>query len=181
LELLDARPGERILEIGFGTGHTLLALSRLVGNEGYICGIDLSPGMITCARRRFESEDACGRAAFIHGDAVRLPFRDASFDALWMSFTLELFGGDEIPRVLHECHRILAGKGRLCILSMARTTKANLMSQTYVWMQTKFPQFIDCRPIALEAFLSQTSFVLRTKKQLSLWGLPVDVVLARRE
>ena len=46
LDLLSARPGERVLELGCGAGGALVALARAVGPEGRVVGLDLSPGMI---------------------------------------------------------------------------------------------------------------------------------------
>lgn len=49
LKQLDARPCEKILEIGFGTGHTLETLAREVGESGKVYGIDLSDEMVKIA------------------------------------------------------------------------------------------------------------------------------------
>ena len=51
LEQLSAQPGEKILEIGFGTGHSLVELARSVGPNGKVLGIDLSQGGARDAKR----------------------------------------------------------------------------------------------------------------------------------
>jgi len=51
LQTLKAKNGETILEIGFGTGHSLLELASCVGGSGHIHGIDLSEGMLAIANR----------------------------------------------------------------------------------------------------------------------------------
>jgi len=52
LEKLAAQPGEKILEIGFGTGHCLAALAKAVGPTGHVIGLDISDGMLAIARER---------------------------------------------------------------------------------------------------------------------------------
>jgi ubiquinone/menaquinone biosynthesis C-methylase UbiE len=74
LRLLDAQPGEKILEIGFGTGHVQIELVRAAGETGRVCGIDLSAGMFAIARRRVQRMGMEGRIFLLLGDAIRLPF-----------------------------------------------------------------------------------------------------------
>jgi ubiquinone/menaquinone biosynthesis C-methylase UbiE len=49
LEKLAAQPGEKVLEIGFGTGHCLVSLAQSVGPTGTVYGLDLSEGMVRMA------------------------------------------------------------------------------------------------------------------------------------
>ena len=72
LQKLKAREGERILEIGFGTGHCLLALARSVGPAGRVYGIDISEGMLEIARSRVR--DLSERVKLRRGDGAELPY-----------------------------------------------------------------------------------------------------------
>ena len=92
LEGLKLQLGENILEIGFGTGHALLEMARVVGELGRVEGIDLSPGMLAVACRHVQRSAMADRISLQVGDATRLPFPDHHFRAIFMSFTLELFG-----------------------------------------------------------------------------------------
>src|SRR5512147_2098615 len=56
LEKLAAQPGEKILEIGFGTGHCLVSLAKAVGPAGHVLGLDISDGMLAIARQRLQQE-----------------------------------------------------------------------------------------------------------------------------
>src|SRR5664280_2581569 len=112
LRLLDARQGEHILEIGFGTGHTLAALQRQVGTTGLLVGIDLALRMAQRTRRRLGTPAAHLTVAVLQGDARHLPLHDASFDAVTLAFTLDLISTDDIPIVLSECRRVLRTHGR---------------------------------------------------------------------
>ena len=89
LQKLAARPGERILEIGFGTGHCMLALAQAVGETGNVSGIDLSEGMLTIARERLRQAGLLDRVDLRVGDAAAQPFAAGEFDGVFMSFTLD--------------------------------------------------------------------------------------------
>jgi demethylmenaquinone methyltransferase/2-methoxy-6-polyprenyl-1,4-benzoquinol methylase len=54
-------PGERVLEIGYGTGHCLVQLAKPVGPEGKVFGIDLSEGMQAQARARLQKKHLVDR------------------------------------------------------------------------------------------------------------------------
>src|SRR5665811_2222448 len=103
LDKLAPAAGERVLEIGYGTGHCLVKIAEAVGPEGKVFGIDLSEGMRARARERLEREHLIDSVELSCGDATRLPYRDGSMDAVFMSFTLELFDTPEIPQVLASC------------------------------------------------------------------------------
>ncbi len=74
LQKLNARAGERVLEIGFGTGECIKTLAQAVGSAGQVCGIDLSPGMLQVARAKISKAGLSANVALTCGDAARLPF-----------------------------------------------------------------------------------------------------------
>lgn len=180
LEMLNPRPGERILEIGFGTGAMLLPLARSVGPDGEVCGIDLSPGMLAVAEKKLHRAGLDDRVTLTTGDAAALPYPEASFQAVYTSFTLELFDIPEIPVVLAECWRVLVPGGRLCVVAMGKRERLNLMSRLYEFTHTHFEAYADCRPIYTFQSLEEVGFTITAQRQMSMFGLPVDVVLGRR-
>jgi ubiquinone/menaquinone biosynthesis C-methylase UbiE len=109
---LKPQEGERVLEPGFGSGQVLAALAKAVGDEGKAYGIDISDGMVEVTRKRLQKEGLNKRVELTRGDAADLPYEDGFFDAVFMSFTLELFDAPEIPVVLKECWRVLKEDGR---------------------------------------------------------------------
>lgn len=179
LELLDAKQGEQMLEIGFGTGKAILALARAVGERGRVDGIDLSQGMLKTASERVEAAGLSDRVVLRLGDAATLPYQSDSFDAVFTSFTLELFDTPEIPIVLQECRRVLRDGGRLVAVSMAKRPDSNLITHLYEWFHERFPAYADCRPIYVKQSLSQAGFQISDKIELKMWGLPVEAVLGR--
>ena len=176
--LLKIQPGENVLEIGFGTGHALVDLAGLVGESGSVCGIDLSPGMFSVANRRVQHSGLNGRISIQVGEATHIPYPDRQFQAVFMSFTLELFHTEMIPVVLAECQRILQPGGRLGIVSLKKKDTRSV--KIYEWFHLRFPKIIDCRPILVCQVLEKSGFMVTQDVEKSLWGLPVEIVIAER-
>lgn len=179
IRLQRAVQGETILEIGCGTGQTLVSLARSIGEGGWVYGIDLSSGMIARAQSRLARQDLSKRVSLLIGDGRILPFSLNRFDAIWTSFTLDLLSPHEINQVLGECRRVLIPGGTLGVIALARRAKSNATSAFYDWLHEKFPQWIDCHPIFLQQLLLQAGFCLENVESMSLWGLPVEIVLAK--
>jgi ubiquinone/menaquinone biosynthesis C-methylase UbiE len=180
LRLLGAREGERVLEIGFGTGVCLVELARAVGPAGTVSGVDISSGMRDVALRRLRAAGLERRVGLTLGDAAVLPFDAEAFDAVFMSFVLELFDTPEIPVVLGECHRVLSEDGRIAVVAMATSDRAGPMVRMYMWGHDRFPGLLDCRPIPLRQMVASSGFVIDRSARASMYGLPVEITLARK-
>jgi demethylmenaquinone methyltransferase/2-methoxy-6-polyprenyl-1,4-benzoquinol methylase len=181
LEKLSAQTGERILEIGFGTGHCLVALAKAVGQTGHVTGVDISDGMRAVARTRLRKEGLSDLVDLHLGDAAKLDFVEAdSLDGVFMSFTLELFDNPEIPRVLQECHRILRPGGRLAVVSMTKTNPPGMAVRMYEWFHEHVPDYADCRPIFARQALEENGFKIQDVSLSAMWGLPVEIVLGKK-
>jgi ubiquinone/menaquinone biosynthesis C-methylase UbiE len=180
LNKLGIKEGQRVLEIGFGTGHCIVALARSVGGSGKVFGIDISQGMLNITQARVQKSGLSERVRLKCGDGANLPFEAALFDAIFMSFTLELFDTPEIPIVLHECQRVLRRGGRICIISISKKGKASWLIRSYEWAHKKFPNYIDCRPIFVQKALEDSGLQVIDSTEMSLWGLPCEVVVARK-
>jgi ubiquinone/menaquinone biosynthesis C-methylase UbiE len=173
LRQLNPQAGEIVLEVGPGTGHGLASLARAVGPTGRVWGIDLSPRMCRAARDRAPQAGVCC------GDAIELPFGPHTFDAILMCFTLELFDTPEIPAVLDECRRVLLANGRMCVVALSRR-RVTAMVRVYEWAHTIWPAAIDCRPIDVQGAVEAAGMETVDARLLSMWGLPVEIVLARK-
>jgi ubiquinone/menaquinone biosynthesis C-methylase UbiE len=178
LQMLDAKERETVLDIGFGTGYATLALARSVGDSGTVYGIDISEAMVEAALVRLRKAGLEQRVRLRRGDAASLPFQSDLCDAIFISFTLELFDTPEIPAVLHECRRVLHSDGRICVVAMSKRGKGNLMVRLYEWAHRKLPSYVDCRPIFVQRSLEDAGFHVIDASESSMWGLPVEIVLA---
>lgn len=177
LKRLDIQPGETVLEIGSGTGHCLITIAEIVGEGGRVNGLDLSSGMLRVSQRWLGKAGFRRRVALTCGDACQLPYPEDQFDAIFMSFTLELFDTPEIPRVLAEIQRILKPGGRIGVISMSKEDGHSWLLRFYEWFHLKFPRYADCRPIYVEQSIREAGFEIRHKERIILWDLPGEIVV----
>lgn len=109
-ELTGARAGGRLLDLGCGPGESAFGMAERVPGLSVV-GLDLSHTMIRIARHRTRREPTRDRLHFQQGDAMSLPFPDASFDAVTGHSFLYLVPSAD--RVLEEVRRVLR-PGGLC-------------------------------------------------------------------
>ena len=181
LELLAAKRGEKVLEIGCGTGYAIVELARAVGELGMVYGVDLSRGMLERARTRVGKMGLSRRVVLLHGDAAQPKFNPGFLDAIFMSFTLELFDTPEIPIVLRECRRVLCHGGRIGVVAMSKQARPSWTMRLYEWAHRTFPALVDCRPIFVQRTLDEAGFHITDVTQVTLWGLPGEIVVAIKE
>lgn len=178
LDRLSVQEGETVLEIGSGPGRCLKRIAECVGETGRAYGIDISTGMLEVTKRRLDKAGLADRVELYCGDAASLPYSDSAFDAVFMSFTLELFDTPEIPKVLHEIKRVLKPRGRLGVASMSKGNGSSILLRLYEWIHRKWPKYVDCRPIYVEQSLKDTGYVIKSKEKVRLFGLPGEIVVA---
>jgi len=111
-EILDAKAGERILEVGPGTGYYTLDVAEWVGDDGTVEIFDIQQEMLDHTMRRAE-ERGFTNVKPMQGDARAMPYGNASFDASYLTTVL-----GEIPdqdAALRELKRVLKPGGRLVV------------------------------------------------------------------
>ena len=178
LTRLGIQEGETVLEIGFGTGHRLKRIVESIGKTGRVHGIDISSGMMEISRKRLKKAGLADRAELHCGDAASLPFDDNTFDAVFVSFTLELFDTPEIPKVLEQIKRVLKPGGRLGVVSMSKENGESTFLRLYEWIHNKWPRYVDCRPIYVEQSLIDAGYQIESKEKVRLLRLPGEIVIA---
>ncbi|MBC7076856.1 MAG: class I SAM-dependent methyltransferase [Synergistales bacterium] len=172
--------GDTVLEIGCGTGRSIVALAELVGASGKIYGLDISEQMLDITRWRAKRAGVTERVLLVRANALQLPFKAGSFESIFISFTLELFDDPEIQFVLLECLRVLRIGGRICIVGLSKKGGANAMTRVYEWLHEKFPWYIDCRPIFVQEALEKAGFHTLDTSDVSLLGLHIECILAEK-
>ena len=106
------QPGERVLDLGSGAGTDSLVAAQMVGPEGRVTGIDMTPEMLDKARRGAEAMRAAN-VEFVEGEVESLPFPDESFDVVISNGVIDLVPDKDA--VFREIFRILEPGGRIQI------------------------------------------------------------------
>ena len=96
--------GQNILDIATGTGHVAIASAKLVGLEGKVIGIDISPGMLAQARQKIDKSNLLNNIEFQLADGETLDFANNSFDRIFCSSAF-IWMSDLIAalRLWHNC------------------------------------------------------------------------------
>ncbi|MGN9809506.1 class I SAM-dependent methyltransferase [Micromonospora sp. BQ11] len=119
VSLLDVRPTDRVLEIGFGPGLAVAELARRIGPSGHVYGIDHSEVMLRQATRRNAAAIRAGRVTLLQAPAEKLPPAvDGPFDVILAVNSIG-FWTTPVER-LEDLRRRLTPGGRMAIASQPR-------------------------------------------------------------
>ena len=117
MDWLAPRPGQRLLDVAGGTGDIAFRfLRRAPGATATVC--DMTESMLLEGQRRAEAESFADRLDWVVGDAMALPFDDASFDVYTISFGIR--NVTRIGDALAEAFRVLRPGGRLMVLEFSQ-------------------------------------------------------------
>ncbi|MFX1275204.1 MAG: class I SAM-dependent methyltransferase [Promethearchaeota archaeon] len=181
LKLLNLQEGEKVLEIGFGTGVSLIEIQKAVGDSGKVHGIDLTPEMIEITRARLTRINLLDKIELAEGDARTLPYPDKFFDVVYLSSTLELFDTPDIPIVLSEIKRVLKSSGRLGVVSISKENhESSILIKIYEWFHQNFTRYASCRPIYVEDSVKSADFKIIKSEELMMGGMfPMKIIVAK--
>jgi len=113
VDVLAPRPGERLLDIGCGSGGSTLELARLVGPGGQVLGVDVSAPMLGLARRR-AAEAGLDNVRFVEADAQTARIEPGGYDGLFSRFGVMFF--DDPVGAFTNLHGALQPGGRLAFV-----------------------------------------------------------------
>lgn len=133
VRLVRPTPQDRVLDVACGTGDLTLAFAHANPAPATVTGLDFTPQMLDVARCKARQADA----SFVEGDAMNLPFADASFDVLSIAFGIR--NVSEPDRALREFRRVLSPGGRLVILEFGEPRQGVLRWLNNVYTRRVMP------------------------------------------
>lgn len=128
VKAIDAKPGERVLDIAAGTGTSSAAIAK---SGAEVVALDFSAGMVAVGRNRQPAIE------FIVGNAEELPFGDNEFDAVTISFGLRNVNRPKVA--LAEMYRVLKPGGRLVICEFSTPPRAALRLTYQAYLKFALP------------------------------------------
>jgi len=134
-------PHVRVLDLCGGTGDLTVALSAAILPPSLVVCCDFSHPMLAQARSKFAGKHLDDRCLTVEGDALRLPFPDASFDAVTVGFGVRNLA--DMGAGFVEILRVLAPGGRLVVLEFSRPSGPVLSRLYAFYLKTVVPRLGD--------------------------------------
>jgi len=146
IDLMDIRKGEKVLDVGCGTGVLSILSKNKVGNEGVVAGIDIAPRMIHRAQNK--ALNACLKIHYQVASVSQLPFPDQYFDLVISSLMFHHLPTDLKKAALLEIYRVMNKQGRffLCDFGSPRISMIPLMYLMLVWISPTRYQLLGRLP-----------------------------------
>lgn len=128
------KPGERVLDVGCGSGFDALVAADRVGPTGWVVGLDMVPEMVQKARSNVDFLGA-KQVVIAQAMAETLPLGDGSFDVVISNGVINLLPAKTV--LLKELHRVLKPQGRLMVADMAleRPLEPEALQDPDLWSQ----------------------------------------------
>ena len=124
IDWLAPRRGLRLLDVAGGTGDIAFRVLERTQGDAEVTVCDLTEGMLHAGRGRAEAGKHASQLTWVCGDAMRLPFPDASFDAYTIAFGIR--NVTRVDEALAEAHRVLRPGGRFMCLEFSKVNTPGL-------------------------------------------------------
>ena len=176
LEALRLAPGQRVLNVGAGTGVEHRAIVGALGRGESAVALDVSPVMLRLVRGRTGSP-------VVLGDARRLPFADAAFDRLFCSYVLDLLPEPDLRGTVEEFARVIRPGGLMTLVAMRQgiTPGSRLLVGAWKLLYRVSPMLCGgCRPVALATLAGRLDLQLERSESIAQLGFPSQVLILRR-
>lgn len=110
--------GQKCLDVGTGTGEIAFLVAARAGKDGDVTGVDITPKMLEYAESKMKSRNLPKDVRFVVGDALRLDFKDGTFDLVTSGYMLR--NVSDIQGAVNEMYRVLKPGGRAIVAELAK-------------------------------------------------------------
>ena len=131
------KPGGHALDICCGTGKLVIELAKTAGPEGKVTGLDFSEEMLAVAHKNIQDFEFKNRIHLLQGNAMQLPFEDASFDCVTVGWGLR--NVPDIAVTLKEMVRVVKPGGKVVSLDMGHPSAPVFKQLYWFWFDTVIP------------------------------------------
>lgn len=118
IDCSGVRLGQRVLDLGGGTGDLTAKFSRIVGDKGHVVLADINNSMLNVGRDKLRDNGIVGNVHYVQANAEELPFPDNYFDCITISFCLR--NVTDKDQALRSMFRVLKPGGRLLVLEFSK-------------------------------------------------------------
>ncbi|GAA2566618.1 class I SAM-dependent methyltransferase [Streptomyces lienomycini] len=132
LRAAGAGPGQRVLDVGAGTGYATVPAARAVGAEGGVHCVDGSAPLLEVLEKRVGREGLDGRVTTQVGPLVPLPVPDRGYDLVVCTYVLHELA-EQAPAAVAEMYRALRPGGRLVVADYRKTSDADRNREIEAW------------------------------------------------
>jgi ubiquinone/menaquinone biosynthesis C-methylase UbiE len=171
---LDLRAGQRVLDVGLGTGKEHRAIQAAVAPQGTAFGLDLSARMLAVAYKRTHSP-------LCQADGGNLPFARDSFERLYCTYVLDLVAHPDLAVWMGEFRRVLRPGGRLVTVSLTEGVDFPSRAFVKVWKLAYALSPVTCggcRPLQMSELARQAGFERVERQVVVQLGIPSEVIVA---
>ena len=174
MKCLELQAGQRLLNVGVGTGKEHAALQTVVAPQGAAFGLDLSPRMLAVAHKRT-------RSPLCRADGRYLPFAGGSFDRLYCTYVLDLVATADLADWLGEFRRVLRPGGRIALVSLTEGVDLPSRALVRTWKMAYALSPLTCggcRPLQLSELARKAGFERIERQVVVQMGVPSEVIVA---
>jgi demethylmenaquinone methyltransferase/2-methoxy-6-polyprenyl-1,4-benzoquinol methylase len=175
VRLAEVEPGCRALDLCCGTGDVAFALARAGAS---VTGLDFSEPMLAVARGRSAKANTKGGPEFVQGDAMSLPFPDASFDVVTVSYGLRNLS--DWQRGLAEMFRVAKPGGRVLVLDFGKPDDPWLRAGYFAYLRRCVPVFgkLFCGDADTHAYILESlhHYPAQRGVETGMWALDARAV-----
>jgi demethylmenaquinone methyltransferase/2-methoxy-6-polyprenyl-1,4-benzoquinol methylase len=165
MKYMKVQEGDHCLDLCCGTGEWTFALANAAGKKGNVIGLDFSENMLKVGREKLKKRPL-SQVSFIHGNAMKLPFEDNSFDFITIGFGLR--NVPDYLTVLKEMNRVVKPGGKVICLETSHPTAPGIKQAFKLYFTYIMPLFgkVFAKSYQEYSWLQESTEAFLTKDEL---------------